>query len=728
MKKFGLGLSHMIPSRSDEKQHMATDNLITQFPPDYTPPPSPYPGRRSPLNPRIEVELRAACVAVLTNQRPSHIPNNNYDEAPRPSAKAQLDYSAIKQSLDKSTEHRTQPTKSRSALTNGYDEPQPGVDARQYAYKPELPVADLFARSNVNGHTNGHSASNSNGGNHTGFPVRASSLRRADQLLLADPTHRRTKSGSAPQTNQARVPNSFSTQHDRPRGAQRQGSHETSGSTPRTDVTEYLWNTSTAPTSAGVTPARASNRTSTNVPSEMDSHVKSDSNPIDWIRHEIHKHNRGRSRRPSEGEPRTNTRATSRARSIKSVASGRSVRSLANSVKDGIMDYVRPGSRSRDPSRTRSRSRANNGQRSDVERYDSRGQAVRPPPRRDWRNWGRSNKDDGSITSGEVSRSNSTRGRSDGRRGHAKPDLNRELPPLPSLDQWKESAIEEASHPPPVKSPVSISRSATIKSSAVSEKDEIVAARLGSPVKAKPEVYMPTRPQNNGHTISRKPVSQSHTGMARTTDTDREARDGGQRVERTVDDMIGIGPPAAHMNSHTHNRSFDVHPPTGSNLRAPMSSQHSRSGSSLSRSLSVKLTQSRTSSDTSKPSSHMATPTRGFSRHRKYDQSSMPPALATEAKQQGPTHGQTQSQTQGQIQASAKGLHEGQDSRYHNFTEIHASPLPPHAAKEADKKGWWHLKGKPRKGGTWMDQLEKLGIRDGVLLNDEVNRSPVVRY
>lgn len=719
------------PSRSDEK-HIEATNI--PYSPDGSPPPSPYPGRRAPLPPKIEAELRVACLGVLTNQRPSHIHPVIADEPSKTSVKAQLDYAAIKKSIDKPAD-----------VPQRADETRAAIDRSQFAYKPDLPIAELFSATAAT------------------LPNRASSVRRRDEVLAVDPLHRRTRSGTLPNTIPIRIPAPLNASVERPKftqrstsqrsNSQRSASHDTDGSSPQTDVAEEPWSTSTAPTSAGVTPARASKRTSTHITSEPDPSLKSDT-PMEWIRSELDKRSKqraaSRGRMPSEHEKndtRASSRAPSRTRSIKSTRSVRSIKSITSSVKDGIREYIRPGSSSRDPSRpgSRSASRAARAALSDHDRHD-RGLATRPPPRRDWRNWGRSHKEDGSTTSGDVSRSNSTRGRSEDRKTSTKADinLNRELPPLPSLTQWKEYEQTEPPHIASMKSPASRSKSSftsdrqaqqlpamvkqptgmvnqplgTVNRSVMSEKDEIVAARLGSPTsRSKPEVYQPTRPQQpNASSVKATPYSS--TGVARTTDNDRGLKDGGLRIDFTLDDLMGS---SAATPAHSHSRSFssDVHA-LGPRPRKPLPSKegHSRSGSSVSRGCSNKQAHSHTPSESSKSSGSLTgAAAHGFSRHRKYETTDIPPALNSNVANQG------------RKVESSKTSDEGlpPDSRYQHRVGIQQLSPPQPPAKD-DKKGWWHLKQKQKKQATWMDQLEKLGIRDGVLLDDSVAGSPVVRY
>jgi hypothetical protein len=89
---------------------------------------------------------------------------------------------------------------------------------------------------------------------------------------------------------------------ERPRTAPRTDSTETRDSTPQTDITEYPWSekASTAMTSAAVTPARGSKRTSSQAHpsgSEASSMPKVDSVDADWMRQELEKHKKAHEER-----------------------------------------------------------------------------------------------------------------------------------------------------------------------------------------------------------------------------------------------------------------------------------------------------------------------------------------------------------------------------------------------------------------------------------------------
>lgn len=717
-------------------------------PHDYTPPSSPYPGRRAPLPPKLEAELRIACVNVLKNPRPSHTYVDEplkafkaHASADAPPAKAQLSYAAIKKSLDKPIDTSAllahAPTRSSDSdsfkTADGYID----GDSNRYAYKPEALTTDLFPEHD---------------------PVLANTMRRRDELLAADPLHIRTKSGSISQAVSTKPSTIAAAPQDRSKYPLRSDSHSnpvgTNGSTPQTDVTEYPWSTSTAPTSAGVTPARTSKRASVHLQSDSEFNGKADGNPIDWIRNEMDKRKAQHTRRrPSEIEKpgmHGHSRAPSKARSIRSMKSMTSIKSFASSMADNVREYIRPNS-SRNHSRAGSRSasradrRAARDAATELERIE-RGPISRPPPRRDWRNWGRNNKDEANTT---VSRSGSTRGRSETRKAASSKseiNLNRELPPLPSLDQW---AGQEAGKPthianvrsPSVRSPVSISTdkfgrpqpNLVKKSSTVNEKDEIVAARLGSPAKIKPEVYQPTRPRKPVPATVRA-IPSSVAGIAQSTDLDDTmSSDARLRIEFTIEDLMPLSSSNTATPAHSYSRSMSSEQQLEARLRLQASpvthgifGSHSRSGSSISRSLSFKKARSQashshSSSDVSKTSSsNLPSSVPSFSQHRNYDKSHIPPALNSNMANQG--------RKVANKEAELAAL------QYQRAADIKSmSPPPPVPPKDESKKGWWQLKAKQqgeqkKKAMTWMDQLEKMGIKDGVLVNDEVAGSPVVRY
>ncbi|THW93729.1 hypothetical protein D6D17_08287 [Aureobasidium pullulans] len=640
-KKLALGLAHLIRYGNtladtclEIGPHRADDRMPTANPLQ-SPPPSPYPGRRAPLSTKVESDLRTACAGVLVNTKPSHHyvpPEAQLSATSEP--KPALDYEAIKRSAStrKSQDSRPFPPRTDSA-----DDKHPV----KYAYRPDAAVDQLFTKADAAidpvQAVLGKSKYDTPMGSRTKTPV---------PINVVSPTGDGTS---------------------RPRISKRSLSGETNGSTPHTDLTEYTW-TSTAPTSAAITPARASKRASSHMPFEQDVPIKADANAIEWMRNELE---RRRQKQAAQEEQTAAlpplSRPPSRARSIRS-------------LRDNIKEYIRPssaGGPSRDPSRPPSRSQSRASLRSDSKSRD-------PDARGGWRSWGRTLKKENAQT--DVSRSNSARGRSDGlkRSGSKKSqiDLNRELPPLPSLDQWKEAEIAIPTRPAP-QAPVQSYRPAKSDhirgqksvDSAMSEKDEIIAARLGSPVREKPELYMPTR----------SPRFAAATKMP------------------------NLG--AAYTNDHVVSSGLRSKSAGPAHIRDPISTVPTISSHHAGDSTSTSHSRLRSPSN---PAFSNTIP--GFSQHRNYDSSNIPTPLGSISSNS------TGNKTD---KATSKDKH---DRKYRHVMKTRSPPpVPP---KEAgDKKAWWNLKAKSKKQPPgWMEQLEKMGVKDGVLVPDEACGSPHIRY
>ena len=181
--------------------------------------------------------------------------------------------------------------------------------------------------------------------------------------------------------------------------------------TPMTNsTTDACFNhASTAPSSAALTSGGTSNRHS----HQLDNPAAiADAQAAEWMRKELEKR---RQQNDSPQQPlQTNNRPPSRARSI----------------KDNIREYIFPGSTA--PSRALSRTQS----RESLALYDDQdNEPKRSGSQRGWRSWGSALR--------VNSRSNSrpgTRGRDSEPEQTKKSEvnLNRELPPLPSLDSWKD--------------------------------------------------------------------------------------------------------------------------------------------------------------------------------------------------------------------------------------------------------------------------------------------------
>ncbi|CAD0099177.1 unnamed protein product [Aureobasidium mustum] len=658
-KKLALGLAHLVSSQVRvQPLHTLADNRLQIGPhkaddrvpssnSKESPPPSPYPGRRAPLSSKVESDLRLACAGVLVNTKPSHqyvAPDAHSTALQEP--KQALDYDAIKRSAStrKSQDSRPFPPRTDSA-----DDKHP----LKYAYRPDAAIDQLFLKSDT-----------------TVDPA---------QSILGRSKYD-TPMGSRAKTP---VPNSVlspsSDAATRPRAVKRSLSGETNGSTPITDATEYHWSTSTAPTSAAITPARTSKRASSHIPVEQELAMKTDAaGAIEWMRAELErrrlKQDAGDAEQQQAALPPL-SRAPSRSRSIRSI----------RSLRDNIKEYIRPSS-SGGPNGENSRAPSRSASRGSMRRSDSRNQDS--DMRGGWRSWGRTLKKEHAQT--DVSRSNSRRGRGESpelpNSKKSEINLNRELPPLPSLDQWKEELLAPPARPAP-QAPVPThrpahsehSRNTKSVDSAMSEKDEIIAARLGSPVKEKPEVYMPTRSPRQAAATKMPNLAAAYTSDNLTPGS--LPRSKSARRDRTPEPTLST---VRTISSHQGGDS------TGTRGRSP-----------------------------SNPAFYIAST--GFSEHRNYDSSNIPTPLGSISSTSTKNRSTNRPAT-----SSSKHDHK----RRHKQEGIIVRSPPPVPPKEtSDKKAWWNIKSKTKKPATWMDQLEKMGgVKNGILIPDEACDAPHIRY
>ncbi|KAI6877716.1 hypothetical protein KC360_g9061 [Hortaea werneckii] len=606
------------PSKADNRAFPTQLNVDPESPP-VTPK-----SVRPPLSPIVEAELRASCAYVLQNFRPSHVVYNEHT-APAAPQKAQLDYATIKESVPKDMQRPThRPISKISARSNekpssepeaGESEAMSPVGLRPRSHVPADDALKLDKLRRADSQSRARS--------------------RAEQLMGGAPskappptTRQRSDSHVHTLSSQAKAEPT-----ERPRTAARTESTETTGSTPQTDTTDYPWSdekSSTGMTSAAVTPARGSKRTSSQAlqgGSESGSVPKPEPMTDDWMRQELDKFKKAQDERQQHQQqqhqektvpgsktygdetdttPKILTQVptpsivkvpprkpigVSRSASRRAMESPRSesqqsgvlngemIRSPSVRAREGSSYPSRAGSRqaqtsSRAPSRARSITRQvreyikptrnqqsqrpeevsrppsrSGGVTNQVREYfkpgstagsrkgsmDSRRPEVRPGSRsrsidsfrstmsdmvagasaeankvKTWKPFHRRGR---SHTAGEedAAANGESRGRTATRNGkqasqsNGKPpvDLNRELPPLPGLDSWKN--YETPAITSPIKSPRS-HRSTRSRQEAkplslepdIGERDEIVAARMGSPT--------PPRSQNHSHQPSLEPT------------------------------------------------------------------------------------------------------------------------------------------------------------------------------------------------------------------------------
>jgi hypothetical protein len=179
-------------------------------------------------------------------------------------------------------------------------------------------------------------------------------------------------------------------------------------------------NGSTAPTSAALTSSRSSKRASRQFDNAA---AVADAQAAEWMRQELEKRRHKISSNPHPDIPPL-TRAPSRP-------------SRSRSIRSDIKGYIFPSS----TALSRTASKAGSKQISRRESHESmRSESSSQEPKRSgssqgWRSWGLQHK----LSSRSSSRPGTSKGRIETLGLDKKSDLNlnRELPPLPSLDTWK---------------------------------------------------------------------------------------------------------------------------------------------------------------------------------------------------------------------------------------------------------------------------------------------------
>ena len=355
---------------------------------------SPYISRRA-LDAHTDQELRLACRLILQNFKPSDHGMENTDP--------KLDFGA----MGRRKESKSQPAEVRVRMPTGAPADLPTTTVGR---KPSKTRTRAKADQEIRARTQGD------------IPVRANSSRkRADFAWLDERDDKREEKlktyGKSPSI-------------DLPRSAALASSSSDEDITLPVTVASTLAHSkvaSTAPTSASLPSGRSSNRRSRQLENPA---AIADAQAAEWMRAEKSKLEASQ----PQARPSTAARPPSRAASI----------------KEGIRGYVFPGTRSRALSRAQSKEslRATDaGDEQDLQRSGSNSGAA-------WRSWG------GLRRSG--SRSNSRPGTSKGpvedgdqpRKSESHGvNLNRELPPLPGLDQWKEPEQPKVEKPTSPKSP-----------------------------------------------------------------------------------------------------------------------------------------------------------------------------------------------------------------------------------------------------------------------------------
>ncbi|KAF2270147.1 hypothetical protein CC78DRAFT_193491 [Lojkania enalia] len=408
--------------------------------------------------------------------------------------------------------------------------------------------------------------------------------------------------------------------------------------TPLTGSTDgHLHNGSTAPTSAALASSRSSKRGS-NQPENAA--AVADAEAAEWMRQELEKR-RQQAFNPQpdyfQRDHKAPARPPTRTRSIK--------------------EYIFPGSR------TLSRRESHESIRSQI----SQNEPKRSGSSQGWRSWGLQRR----SSSRSSSRPGTSKGRVDSHDPEAKPEinLNRELPPLPSLDSWNQQEQDQRKKEHR-KSQTQGAHIASLMRPQDRQEQEYAAAvrrhhrRSGSDTLA-------IRYANS--------FSQSTPQIARTASQMKgQPRVVQQKRSQRLETASDFDQLMSAMDSSS--RDLDQQ------LKLRVNDQaHPPRTSSLSRSPSMKMSMDQ--------SRHLAP---NFSRKISSDVS--------------PQRGY---------------------EPYPNTVQIRSQPYGTHKDEKQSKLkrvlSGWGLR-KEKKGGNWMDQLERNGVRTGVMVQDEAALPPVVRY
>ncbi|KAK4987162.1 hypothetical protein LTR66_007677 [Elasticomyces elasticus] len=751
-RKFSFGLPALKLGPSKAENNNLRDVLASQL---YSPPQTPLPisSQRDPLSPKTEAELRSACAYVLQNFKPSsQVYYEQYGALSRQAAaqldKPQLDYDTIKRS------HRNSgvgPTTSSRSKRHSYAtspelapliDPAEPFDPLKYAYKPTTALKDLFDDQDA-----------------TPLEMPANLKRRRDilspELPNAPPaTACATSAKSTPNPAKAHTRRKASV--DRPWTAGRIDSTDTAGSTPYTDATDYPWSSSTAVTSAALTPARSSKRASTQIHHEQDNAARADAAAAEWMRQELEK------RRALQGQQQKATAVPDPVREMSRPVS------RARSITNEIRDYIRPGTSSSSRAVSPiSRRVSKESVRSGMSDFTP----SRTPSTHGWRSWGATlRRKTSSASLSDNAGPSSSRGRTETRGNEfskSEVNLNRELPPLPGLDQWKDESTK-ATHvaalmgPKPTSQtlrrkevPKERSKPPAKQSSSKPSKDATTDAQVRKPVafakspkaaNAKVSVLSAWKPKSDKALPVVPPATAVAIAVSKTRSADppitshrapsTENASSGTRFTRQFSHytIVADGGPDAQALAPTNTIDSKIqrHPSRPVDLPFPPELSHNmRSAPPTQASMDTYpgVAQGTQSYHTSRrPSANHPRPgDRALSSksHPNLYQSSHGTSTATLPKTSSTTRKRSVDEHQ----------QRSYDPRYPNVIDISPLPTsPPVRPKEGAKgkgiKGWFSggRARKTTKQMTWMEQVESLGVKGGIMFEDEAAGAPVVRY
>ncbi|KAF2144077.1 uncharacterized protein K452DRAFT_285287 [Aplosporella prunicola CBS 121167] len=608
--KFSFNLAPIkVPTKAETKalkESLATRDIAT--------PSSPFINRRI-LSPHTEAELRAACEAVLKQD------DNSYGQAAALQAAEANAADPLHRSMKTMQARRTEShPPAHPAPPRGAAKPIAAMPSTQ-PHKSNVVPSDASPER--------HLAHNL---------IPANSSRRRNHQDTLDESKSAICKASISQSEQ-RPPQHTS----RPIANERPGtgsigkgldSPETSYSTPlsasTTDRNPYA---STARTSAGM-PSRCSKRNSHYVHSDEEAASRADAEAANWTRMERERHGR----EDALHRPVSRTSQTASAR---------------RSVTD-IKEYFRPGSSqlSKSASRDSLRSR--------------RSEAASTQPttqKHGWRSWGvqrSSSSDSLGSRSGSI-RCGSTERNQDGKKGI---NLNRELPPLPSVDQWKAPRPEV-----PYSKPSNPTHIANL-------------------MQVQPKAHS----RRNGH--DRQTPREHRT---------RQRADAGSRT-------------ASSQHSNDSDVPMHFQPRQQDPLTRDLASSHIDFDNLIS---AMKYTRKQDGTNLSNPS--LADSGHGVEQPHQARRPSMKISIDQHG-EKAPSFSRKASMEDRSLDAKYKNVVQLKADETSPSSPVHS------AMGGLKKVFTGLGLGKHKKSETWMDKFERSGVKGGVLIHDEAAGAPVVRY
>lgn len=356
----------------------------------YSPPISPLIERR-PLSPTTEAELKAACAAVARDYQPAANEPDDYrvvDAKDEQLAKARRQEAALR-------EYRSRYVNSKFDAFPSTAPQKTHSIRHTYSLDPTLHEVVRESYESQSRHVSTVSLPRETRqlrSSQTAYPQRRSSL-------LPTPAH---------------VEAELTTVNERRSFAPLEERSDSSSSTPKTGSTDHRFgNPSTDITSANWTTPSSRHTSTIQLPAEQAASLRADVQASEWMKQETVRRKSGRDQQEVPHLTQT-PRSRSRGRSF----------------RDEIRDYMRP--------RSTSRSQTPSGEQDPSAPKPSISSSG-------WKSWGFQKRMSNSQLFG--ARPGSTTSLADvvgPDRKKREVDLNRELPPLPGLDQWKDPAEEKA--------------------------------------------------------------------------------------------------------------------------------------------------------------------------------------------------------------------------------------------------------------------------------------------